>query len=510
MQRRTLLTAGLAAAAVGAGLTACSKAGAGGDADDLATVRLMIPVLDSQAPAADGALQSALQTYTGKTFDVLWVPNASYGDRTNVVLASDDIPEVMVIQGKTPNFVRSAQAGAFWDLSDKLDAYSNLKTDSPQVQKNASINGTVYGIYRQREAMRTAVIVRKDWLDEVGLAMPNTTQDLYTVAKAFKTENPGGASDPCGLIIPKWPGGYGTASPYDVMETWYGAPNAWGERNGALVPGFDTEEFLEANVFMKKMIDEGLVNADFATLDSGKWNEPFFTGKGGLIIDVASRGLALLALFKQDKPDDYAKYVDMTGNLVGPSGDLLAYPTTGYNGFVAISRQSVQTEAELADVLTFLDKLNAKEGQTLLNNGIEGKNYSVDDDYAVAINPDDSAAKVISNDTKSFAQLGMAVSGYQAYTAKPAGAAEKALDDKRLAFNAADLEKAVNNPTLALVSDTYVSKGAQLDQIIGDARIKFLAGQLSTGQLSEQIKRWHSSGGDDIITEMNELYAKTK
>ena len=34
-----------------------------------------------------------------------------------------------------------------------------------------------------------------------------------------------------------------------MIETWFGAPNGWGERDGKLVPGFDTPEFLEANQF---------------------------------------------------------------------------------------------------------------------------------------------------------------------------------------------------------------------------------------------------------------------
>ncbi|WP_240720275.1 hypothetical protein [Pseudarthrobacter sp. NamB4] len=60
----------------------------------------------------------------------------------------------MVIQGKTPGFVKNAEAGAFWDLTDKLDDYPNLKTTFPEIQENASINGAVYGVYRGRAPMR--------------------------------------------------------------------------------------------------------------------------------------------------------------------------------------------------------------------------------------------------------------------------------------------------------------------------------------------------------------------
>src|SRR5690606_16343058 len=110
----------------------------------------------------------------GVELDITWVPNSSYLDKTNITLAGDDIPQVMIIQGKDPGFVRNAEAGAFWDLTDYLDDYPNLKTTFPEVQHAASVNGKVYGIFRARDVMRAAVIIRKDWLANVGLETPET------------------------------------------------------------------------------------------------------------------------------------------------------------------------------------------------------------------------------------------------------------------------------------------------------------------------------------------------
>jgi putative aldouronate transport system substrate-binding protein len=511
MERRQFLRLAGAGAAVGSlgSLAACGgkKGGAAADSADLDTVTVMLPLYETQAPSATGEMQQAIEKYLGKKLKITWVPNASYDDKVNVTLASDDVPELLAT-GKTPNFVRSAQAGAFWDLTDKIDGYPELKPDNADTARNASINGKTFGLYKSRDPIRSATIVRKDWLDKLDLKMPKTTQDLYDIAKAFHTERPNGKSKCSGLIIPKWPGGYGSASPFDVIEVWYGAPNKFGDRGGKLVPGFDTAEFFEAVDFIKKMISEGLVNPDFATLDSGSWNDPFFNGDGGIIIDVSSRGMQLQSLFKEKYPKDYGKYVDMSGNLTGPDGQLHAYPTTGYNGFIAISKQSVPTESELDDVLKVLAKLNAKKGQVLINNGIEGKNFKVVDDYAVSINDKQKAAATVAEDVKSFAQLGMAVSGYKAYSAKPAGKPEQKLDAERLKFHASDLKHAVQDPTLPYVSETYASKGAQLDQIVGDGLLKYLAGDITMSKFKSELRRWHKSGGDQVIKELNELYQK--
>lgn len=492
-------TAGLAACG-GGGTSSGGASGGGGGGAKLTSLTVMGPVLESLAPAADGKLQKGIEEFTGVKLNITWVPNSDYGNKTNVVLASGDIPQLMVVQGKTPTFVRSAQAGAFWDLTDKLAKHPNLKTENPEIQKNSSINGKVFGVYRARDAMRTAVIVRKDWLGKYGVQMPKTTNDLYELAKTFTRDGQ------YGIIIPKWPGGYATASPYDVMEVWYGAPNGWGERDGKLVPGFDTEEFLAANTFMRKMATEKLLNPDFATLDSAKWNDPFFNGKGGIIFDVSSRTNALMNLFKTNNPTNYTDFVEFAGNLVGPDGKKHSYPTIGYNGFIAIPKTTIKTEAELDSVLQFLNKLNEKKGQVLENNGIEDFNFKVDGNYAVTIKGTEE--DVVSNDVKSFAQLGTNVAGYQAYTAKPANAAEQAMYERRLETHKEDLKTAVHNPANALVSETYTTKGPQLDVIIADARVKYIAGQIDLNGLKAEIRRWHTEGGDQIIKEMNELYKK--
>lgn len=506
--------AGALAMALPLALAGCGEDDKPADPADLGTLTMMIPLLtpDAAAPAVDSEMHKAVEALTGKKLQITWVPNSNYGDRMNVTLASDDLPEVMVVQGKLPAFVQSAEAGAFWNLTGKLDAYPNLKAESKQVELNSSINGQVYGIYRRRDPMRAAVIVRKDWLTKLGLKMPETVDDLYNVAKAFTENDPdgNGKKDTFGLIIPKWPGVYATASPYDVIETWFGAPNGWGERDGKLVPGFDTEEFLTANRFVKKMVTEGLINPDFATFDSGKWDQPFFTGKGGIIVDVSSRAGVLTKLFKEKDPNTYGDFVDLVGNLTGPGGKKHSYPTVGYNGFLSISKQSVPTEAELKDVLTVLDKLSSKQGQILLNNGFEGKNFTVQDGYALGKDATVPAIKTINNDVMSFAQLGTASNGYMAYVSLPAGKVERDQYEWRLKFHKADEASAVHNPAQAIVSKTQVAKGAQLDQIIADARIKYFAGQIDEAGLKAEIQRWYSQGGQDIVNEMNEQYAKFK
>lgn len=476
--------------------------------EDDKTMTIMSPFLEATAPTGDNELQDALEEATGYKMKVNWVPNTNYADKMNITLASDDIPKILVAS-KTGSFVKSAENDAFWDLTDYLKDYPNLSQANPDVLQNSSVNGKVYGVYRSRDIMRTSVFVRKDWLDELNLEMPETTQDLYDLAKAFTENDPdgNGKDDTTGVVIPSWPGGINSSSPYDALAVWFGAGNAWKEVDGKLEPSFMQPEYLESIQFVKDMVEKGYINSDYATLSADNWDDPILNGKGGIVIDTYSRAASINSKYAQSHPDEEGPFVEFTGNLKNADGQLNAMPTDGYSSFLAIPKQSVKTEEELKVVLDFIDKTNDKEAQILLGNGIEGKNFEVVDDKAQAIKSDE--AEKVANLQRCYSQLATNVTTeLQYYLSKQDTPEKEAEYQRRLDLMASDEESAVFNPAAAYVADTYVTKGVQLDQIIGDARIQYIAGQIDDNGWEDAIKQWQKQGGNDIMDEMNTLHAE--
>ncbi|MFI2102852.1 extracellular solute-binding protein [Isoptericola sp. NPDC019693] len=512
---RTRRLAPVALLAVGSlALAACGSGGSGDDGGDgggetLDSLSIMAPYFSTTPPEDDDPVGAKLSELAGLDLDMQWVPNAEYGDRTNVVLAGDEIPDVMVIQQKSQGFVQTAEAGGFWDLTDYLASgdYPNLVTENPDVQQASSVNGKVYGVYRARDVVRTSITIRKDWLENLGLEEPTNTDELMALAKAFTEDDPdgNGKDDTYGMIIPAWGASIGTGSPYDAIEAWFGAGNVWKDEGGELIPSFTTPEWKQALDYEKQLIENGYVNKDYATMDgSTQWNEPFLNGKGGIIIDVQSRASQLAGLFKEKDPETYDQFVALQGNIAGPNGDF-ALPTPGYSGFLAVPKASVQTEEQLAQVLTALDTLASTEGQVLQNNGIEGDNFTVEDGFAAY---DESKQEYTDLVSGSWAQIGTNVAGYEGYKPKPETEFDAELEQERAELQAKDLEKAVFNPGAALVSETYMTNGVQLDQIIADARIQYISGQIDEAGVDAAIAQWKSSGGDAVTAEMNELYSQ--
>src|SRR5690625_5188612 len=97
-----------------------------------------------------------------------------------------------MLASKSPSFIQAARDGAFWDITDYIDDYENLSQLNDIIRNNISIDGKIYGLPRTRPLGREAVSIRKDWLENLGLDMPETIDDFYEVLKAFTNDDPDG------------------------------------------------------------------------------------------------------------------------------------------------------------------------------------------------------------------------------------------------------------------------------------------------------------------------------
>lgn len=97
--------------------------------------------------------------------------------------------------------------GGIWDLSEFVDGADqalNMKEYLGQevldIGRNAE--GKLYGIVAKRATTaKSNTFIRKDWLDELGLSVPTTPDELYNVVEQMTKSNPDNRSDILGMII---------------------------------------------------------------------------------------------------------------------------------------------------------------------------------------------------------------------------------------------------------------------------------------------------------------------
>ena len=460
-------------------------------------ISIMTTAFSATPPTDNSPAIKALEKYTNANITLNYVLNSVYPDKLNVTLASGKLPTIMMIPDKIPSFVSAVRNGAFWDLTSYLKDYPNLSKANDITLENSEIDGKVYGVYRARPLGRNGFYFRQDWLKKLGLQEPKTIDDFYNVLKAFTNDDPDGdgKKDTYGMVISKFTG------PFDVMQTWFGAPNKWGlTKDGKLQPDFMTPEYMNALKFFKKLYDEKLINQDFAVMDSGQWDIPFQKGQGGVIVNVLDQAHRNQTAMEKIDPN-LKDSVGVLGAVSGPEG-LHNLPTAGYSGMLAIPKSSVKTEAQLKQVLSFIDKLNNEPAQTIAYDGVEGRHYKMENNKIVPLFTAQDPESTEYTDLNQFVP-GIPVSNFKHPEYSPLQVKENEIMKEN--------EKiVVPNPAASLISDVYAQKGQQLDNIINDARIKYIVGQIDDKGFKDAIKLWHSSGGDDYIAEINKLYKEIK
>ncbi len=486
----------VAAASIVATLAACGGTQTSSIDQSNPTIKIMTKSYSAEPAGESSPVYQALEEYLGVKLDVTFAASQAYDEKVTATMGAGTYPHAMLVGSKTASVIQNCRVNNFWDITDKVhdSKFPNISEGvNDTVLNNMSIDGKIYGLYRSRTLGRAGISIREDWLENLNLEEPKTIDDLYNVLKAFKEQDPdgNGQDDTYGMIVTSYSG------PFDNLAVWMGAPNQYGIEDGKLKSAYDYPEYFEALKFMRKLYEEGLVNADMATFSSDDWNEPFLSSKAGVIIDVADRGRRLQQNISSITPT--AK-VGIIGSVAAKEGEeRRVLPTTGYDGFFVFPATTVTSEEDLDFVIGVFDKMLDADAADLINYGIKDRTYTVEDNCAVVTT--DTALQKEYADLNQITTLIGGKSNYDTYYATEAA--------KKVAEVQDDNEKyAVANPAEPYVSETYSNNGPQLDTIMTEANTKFMVGQIDEAGWKSALEQWKKQGGDKIVEELNEEYQK--
>lgn len=447
----------------------------------------------AEPPKADNEAVKIIEEHTGTKLDITWVPNSAYNDKINATIAAGELPQIMMIaSNKGQGIINAARSGMFWEIGPYLKDYPNLSKLNPLVLSNIAVDGKVYGIFRSRPVAREGIILRKDWLNAVGLAEPKTIDEFYQVIKAFSTKDPdkNGKDDTFGMYEGRGMNGFQT------ILGWYGGPNLYGIQDNKVVPDFMTKEYVDALKMYKRLYDEKLINQDFAVVPGTKRQEAINQGKAGLIISTMDDVNAGFNDLAKANPN---AVLDVVSRINGPKGERLMLFNGGYVGTYMFPKTSVKTEADLKQILGFMDKLADKKLQNLFEWGIEGKHFKVENGK-----PARTDGKAYETDINSIYQIRF-----------DDGSLVDAGEDAPIVRKYKQMFKdnasiAVANPAESFQSAALAEKGSEITKIIQDARIKFIMGTIDEAGWNQALEQWKRSGGDKVIEEYTAQYLKLK
>lgn len=362
-------------------LAGCGDGGGspeGPESEGKSSISWMAMLHTASPPSGD--VTQKLEEYTGVEIDFTWVPDASKTERLNAALASNSLADIVSLTEINNTTVRSSLAsGMFWDVEPYLEEFPNLAEISEDRLESSRIDGRIYGVPFLKPIARYGVLVRKDWLDNLGLDVPSTLEELAAVAQAFTEDDPdgNGADDTVGFVErdESFNVGFRSLSGYFGADNWFTITD-----DDEVIPSFMQPEYKEAMEWFRNIYDNGWMNSDFAVMAKNDQKNYIVQGRGGIVLS----GLQEVRNYIDDAAGTDEEHMEwvLINDIVHENVErrILSDTNGGMGGWLAIPKNNVETEEDLRVVLKFINDLMDEEPFTLMTQGIEGVHYEIDDE----------------------------------------------------------------------------------------------------------------------------------
>lgn len=434
------------------------------------------------------------------------IPRAQPEEKINVLYASGSAPDLLFEYApKTKDPLQ--QQKQFMPVDQLIEQYSTeykqVLQDNPALKKaGTKSDGKLYyfGKVNWVEPNR-GLLIRTDWLQKLGLSIPQTTEDLYKVLKAFAEQDPDGDGkrNTYGISL-------SSNSNYSLKQL-FGATSKWVVTDNQLKLDWDRQK--EYFTFAKRLYDEGLVDKDFTTDTNGaKAKQDFLTGKVG-IYGFLTSDVVKDTLLGTINP--------LKKNVPGAEVAFMAYPKSPFGSFVPTFKNPVQMTAAISAttknpdaVIKYIDFLLKDTTTKALDFGTEGTHYKVTDGCA-EINDANKFKKEVSDLTLDMRMLENSGNTFNkcdvplvAFKSDPhKDEYQKTYDSFRETYMTFDrsypeLTHSEHMPTPP--KDIY-SVESNLDKAIGDIWLKaIVSGQKYTidQALKDAQTAWNNSGGKQV------------
>jgi putative aldouronate transport system substrate-binding protein len=461
-------------------------------------VSIMTILLNPTPPADDNVLKKAIEKATNSKMKIQWVSGNNYADKLNVTLASGDIPEMILVNDPfTSVFRNSVTQGAFWDVAPFIKDYPNL---SSKISKTAwdltkMQDGKNYGIPRPRPSEADSFfVIRKDWLDNLGLKVPTTTDELYEVMKAFAEKDPdkNGKNDSVPYASNVNPTDMGALG--HIENSFTGVNGKWKLLDGKLVHTSFLPETRKSLEYLTKAYKEKLIPEDFAALKLTQTSDLFKAGKAGIIaekagtmVDYYDKMKVVLPEFKQEQ-----FYPVTSINNYNPKGP-------GFSGMMAIPK--TVPEAKMKRILKMMDTWMGDEVFAIQQYGFEGTHHTVKDGIKVI-----NTEKLAADNGSDFNQIAYVADPYASSTKvffpKEVNTLYAKIQDERAKNSVADISIGLFSPTVQKALPEY-------DKKVQDLKTKIILGREPITAWDEFVAKMKND--PDIAkmsTEMTEAYQK--
>ncbi len=304
-------------------------------------------------------------------------------EKFNLAMAADTYPDMVLnLSGLyTGGLDKAISDGVCIRLNDylnKLLNYQKVAEVSAEAKKNARTDrgnlGEFMSVMINESGAGNGPMIRGDWLEELGLAKPETYDDYYNMLKAFKEKK--GATGaycmqakgvPTGNYLVAGYGIAGVCATDPILEVPFYQVDGK-VKFGLIEPGF--KEYI---TMISKWYSEGLIYKDYLKntgFNNTEVESAILNGESGLWYS----DISMLPMYDKRASDTKFKTIAIQ-DAVKNKGDQMHIGTNLSNykgGGVSITDNCKNLDIALA----WCDYWYSEEGQLLANYGIEGQTFT--------------------------------------------------------------------------------------------------------------------------------------
>ncbi|MBU5351873.1 extracellular solute-binding protein [Paenibacillus barcinonensis] len=482
----------------------------------------------------------------GVEMKTLWTSSAvDYDTKLKLMLSSgDQIPDLFVANSSQSNTINTfIDSGKLLDVTEAFDKYASdtwkaAVAEEPTAWYPFMKDGKKFAIpvLRPTAGTQSVLWIRQDWLDKLNLKAPTTLDELEKVMDAFVNQDPDGNGKKDTLALELAMKDQVVGSPMGDTSWFFGMFGAIPERwypdtDGNLKYGSIQPEVKSGLSKLNEWMNKGYIASDIALHDFNKVAENVASGKVGMLGGenwmMVYPGSMLLA----SNPNAIYNPYPIPKGADGKNMRTIAEP---YTSAILINKD-ISEEALQA----FFHYQNAlyeayNSNDPLLFKGFQdGYDYVIENGKAVMDESKITGGKV---STMKYTITGSdAVYPSKRLEANVKMAKNETLSNQELAALAPTgiLGNDTSNPLEAFSSKallvamdqsdidvpeyfqgpstkTMLSRQELLTKMQIDSYIEIIYGKKPVDEFDSFVAKWKSSGGDNIIKEVNEWYDTVK
>jgi len=466
-------------------------------------------VTEAGPPPEDWVAYQIVKDELNINLKVVLLPGtqADQDTKINTAGASNSLPELFFVN--RDSWYKITEAGLTANVDELLPLMpERTKTHYSDPNRNNQViyNGSLYGLADPGNLVQTdAMVIRKDWLDKLGLEAPKTLDDFLAVAKAFTNDDPDGNGQKdtyglCAFIDGSGLNAAGVGPRFDFVYGAYGVAGTW-NLSGKDSFGLNVRNpnYMKATEFIKTMNDEGVIDPDWPTLKKDEFRVHWKQGKCGMMQEnfAALSTKSNYADFDANFPDgEWVPFDPPTGPDGASSAGVTLTPARIY----AVSQKAMD-EGKGPAIARLLEWM-ATDGYMLLAFGEEGVNYKLDANGYVTTEGLADADKWTAKEAQPLTQLANMVyifSDIELQARYPAYTAESGREMAPLDYYNAFQKQAYTNSSGAAVINPPAN-AADFVRFYSENIVQFVLGQkpLTEESWAEYIAGLDSLGAKEL------------